>query len=496
MSRQHPSLRARLFRTLLLLAVAIAAVALIVTGLVFQESLVSGTQSVLALESDVVAEDLAGGGPSDDIAELASRDFGDVRATLVAPDGTVLYDSLGDEATMPNHRDRPEVAEALAGQVGESVRSSDTLGNVSVYRAERLPSGNVLRLSVDRSGVGTALMSDMWLLALLFLAIVTLSWVLARVLTERIMGPITAIDPKDPGAAREDSESYDELMPVVDRLVLQQDRLHDQMYELRSANEMRQEFTANVTHELKTPLASISAAAELIRDGIARPEDVPDFAARIHKESMRLTSLVSDILTLSKLDEVERRGDRGFMGSTEPCDLLAVCRDVTGRLGHAARRAGVTVGLEGESVQVLGNPRLLDELVHNLCDNAIRYSGEGCHVRVSCGVRGTHPFVEVADDGRGIAEEEQPKVFERFYRVESSRSRELGGTGLGLAIVKHAANFHDASIALESELGEGTTVTVTFPATHGDAEVASGPAAGYVLPSTDPDIPSRTQPRG
>jgi two-component system phosphate regulon sensor histidine kinase PhoR len=236
------------------------------------------------------------------------------------------------------------------------------------------------------------------------------------------------------------------------------------MYRLEDSEQMRREFTSNVTHELKTPLSSISGAAELIRDGIARPADVPDFAGRIVAESARLTDLVNDILTLSKLDESERAGARELLGSTERVDLLQVARNVCDRLRTASRAAGVTLRAEGQGATVVGSARLLDELVYNLCDNAIRYNHPGGSVSVEVSTGDGGPALSVSDTGIGIAADQQEKVFERFYRVDAGRSRESGGTGLGLAIVKHAALFHGARIDLESEPGKGTRVTVTFPA--------------------------------
>ena len=235
------------------------------------------------------------------------------------------------------------------------------------------------------------------------------------------------------------------------------------MSEIQDAADLRREFTANVTHELKTPIASIQGAAELIRDGIAKKRDVPEFAGRIYDDARRLSSLVSDILTLSKLDESERAGNRELFDSAEPVDLLSVARDAVERLSEKAERSDVTVTVRGVSMQIVGNPRLLDELVSNLVDNAIRYNRPGGRVFVWVLPAEGCPSVRVSDTGIGIPEEAQAKVFERFYRVDKGRSRDMGGTGLGLAIVKHSAAYHGADIKLESEVGKGTTITVIFP---------------------------------
>ena len=271
-------------------------------------------------------------------------------------------------------------------------------------------------------------------------------------MADRLVSPILAIDPAEPDAA----VAYVEIVPLVERI-------SEQVEELRGADLMRREFTSNVTHELKTPLSSISGASELIRDGIARPEDVPEFAGRIYDEAHHMTELVNDILTLSKLDESERSGDASLLGAPEPVNLLHVAREVATRLAPVAEKTGVSITAAGEACVVQGYPRLLDELVYNLCDNAIRYNHEGGWVDVSVSLEDECPLLVVADSGSGIPAEQQAKVFERFYRGEQSRSRETGGTGLGLAIVKHAATLHGAALTLDSEPGHGTTVCVRFP---------------------------------
>ena len=473
----NPSLAGRVFRAQLLLAALVALVIGLVAGALVNRAIISDTQISLSHELHMIGDQLIGDADrSEEVAIVSGINLDKVRLTLIAPDGEVIYDSEADTDTMENHGDRPEVQQALETGEGEDQRTSETLGYTGVYHAIRLESGDVLRLAVDRASLASMMARETGTLVIAIILIIVLSWGISHLLARRIVEPILAIDPEDPGASR--GEVYSEITPMVDRLDEQQRTLKRQMAELRSADEMRQEFTANVTHELKTPLASISGAAELIRDGIARPEDIPDFAGRICDESARLSDLVSDILTLSRLDESERRGERDAVGSVEPCDLKAICRDVAERMSDEAAEAEVYVRISGTPVTVIGNARLLDELVHNLCDNAIRYNHPGGTVLLTTGVENEHPFVRVADDGQGIALEEQDKVFERFYRVDVSRSRESGGTGLGLAIVKHAAAFHDATIELESELGKGTTITVRFPergsrpAVPGDAKAA------------------------
>ena len=484
-----PSLSRRVFAALLVATAVAVAIAFAASALLFQASAEQDVRSSLDRECDLVASALDASPDDDDAAVAAGLDLGDMRVTLVGPDGSVLFDNEGDPSGMESHADRPEVREALANGEGTSERLSETLDVVSFYHARRLESGAVVRVAQDSRTAFSVITGDLAALAVVAALVIALSWVAARVLARVLVSPILAMDPL--GGTRADAAAaspYRELEPLVDRLNDQQATLVEQMDQLRDAEVMRQEFTANVTHELKTPLAAISGAAELIRDGIARPEDVPNFAGRIYDESQRLTSLVNDILTLSKLDESERAGTQDLVGTQEPCDLRSVAQDVCSRLASTARRAGVSLVCEGAPAPVMGNARLLDELVHNLCSNAIRYNREDGEVTVSCGVGvpdgvalpegerdgSACPYVSVADTGIGIERAEQAKVFERFYRVDTSRSRAGGGTGLGLAIVKHAAAFHHAAIDLRSTPGEGTTITVTFPPSGG-ADGPDGP---------------------
>ncbi len=458
----RPSLTNRVFLAQLLLATLTAIVVAGLSAFIAQQAIVQNARTELSHECELVEGLLDRSAQEDESSILASLDLVGVRVTLIDPAGDVLYDSLEPAATMENHAGRPEFEGALRDGEADSERASSTVGYVSLYHAALLDSGNVLRLSVERESVLAALVSDTTLLVALVAAVILLSWAIAHWLSRWLISPILAIDPSDPQASGDES-TYEELVPMVERLEEQQTTLREQMEKIKSVSAIRQEFTANVTHELKTPLSSISGAAELIRDGIARPEDVPDFAARICDESAWLTSLVNDILTLSRLDESERSSDRSMVGAVERLDLLSLSRGVAERLVEVAAEAGVTITAGGEPAIVEGNARLLDELIYNLADNAIRYNHEGGTVRIEVGYRAKRPILRVSDTGQGIAAEDQPKVFERFYRVDKSRSRELGGTGLGLAIVKHAAAFHGADIDLASEIGQGTTFTVTFP---------------------------------
>ena len=448
-------------RVFLALVTACAVVAIVVTAaasLLYQSAFLEDEQEQLAGECRTVASLL--NLSDDDAALLSLLEFDGTRVTLIAADGTVTYDGLADASEMENHADRPEVIDALATGSGSSDRPSETAGYVSLYEAVRLDDGEVVRLSVDRASVVTFLMQDFVLLAGLAVVVVAVSWLVSRRLSQRFVRPILAIDP----SVGDGVAPYEELDPLVSRLNEQHKELVERMNAIQDAADMRRDFTANVTHELKTPIASIQGAAELIRDGIARPEDVKNFAGRIYKDAHRLSLLVSDILTLSRLDESERSGDREVFGAAERVDLMSVASDAVERLrARAQQKYDVTISLSGVSTPIMGNARLLDELVSNLIENAIRYNKPGGKVFVWVIPQGGRPCVRVSDTGIGIPEEAQGKVFERFYRVDKGRSRDMGGTGLGLAIVKHAATYHGADIRLDSHVGEGTTITVTFP---------------------------------
>lgn len=228
--------------------------------------------------------------------------------------------------------------------------------------------------------------------------------------------------------------------------------------EKEAQEQYRREFTANVSHELKTPLTSISGIAEIIRNGIVRPEDIPHFAGKIYDESQRLITLIGDIIKLSRLDENQVPMER------ESVDLLETARDVVQQLASVARKNGVTLVTNGSHGVVNGVRQVLGEMVYNLCENAVKYNRPGGRVWVDVRQAADHVELCVKDTGIGIPAAEQGRIFERFYRVDKSHSKAVGGTGLGLSIVKHGAALHHAAIHVDSEPGEGTAITLTFPA--------------------------------
>ena len=459
----HHSLSRRVFATVFAVAMLVVVVFSLAGTAYVQGRLVTLAHEELDNQSDVVAAAL--NSMPDDKFLLNHLDLSNTRITLIDTDGTVLFDSEADVEDMPNHASRPEVVEAFETGRGDSERSSSTLGEIMLYEAVRLDNGTVLRLAQEQDGYLSILVSMMPpLLGLVALGVIV-SVVAARLESRAIIAPLLEVDLDHP--VRNIQDAYSEMIPMLDRIETQRQELKRQMRVLADNDRMRREFTANITHELKTPLTAILGYAELIASGmVADEEDQRDFARRIHKEAGRLTALVNDILTLSSLDEAER-GDaevsNSVLGSREPVDLPRTIDTVYHRLDTVADVNGITLQLRVEPAIVFGVPRLLDELVYNLASNAIRYNKPHGSVTLRCGMEDGAPYVSVEDTGIGIAPEEQDKIFERFYRVDKSRSKARGGTGLGLAIVKHAAMFHDAAISVDSTLGEGTTITVRFP---------------------------------
>lgn len=371
----------------------------------------------------------------------------DIRVTLVHADGTVYYDNFADPNAMDNHADRPEIRQALENGSGSDIRNSSTVDQSAFYYAVRLKDGDVMRLAQEASNIWSVYFRSMPLIMLLAAGMACVSLYLAHLLTARLVQPIermTAHLNNVSGVAR-----YPELEPFMDMIEQQHEEI------LRSAN-MRVEFTANVSHELKTPLTSISGYAELIESGMAQGEQAKTFAAEIHKSANRLLTLINDIIRLSQMDAP--MPDLKF----EPVDLAQIAANTFEQLEMSARKADVTLQLDAKPAMVEADRQMMDELLYNLCDNAIRYNVHGGSVKLEVRPVRDKVIVCVQDTGIGISPENQEHVFERFYRVDKSRSKATGGTGLGLAIVKHIAVKHNAQIELESELGRGTKISVIF----------------------------------
>ncbi len=371
----------------------------------------------------------------------------DVRITLVDPDGSVQYDSQADAADMDNHENRPEIADALKNGYGEAIRHSDTIDRNLFYYALRLDNGSVLRVGKESGSIWSVFASIFpWIFGIGIL-LIEIGMILSHYLTLQLLEPIERM--------ANDMDHLDS-MTVYKEMIPFTTKIRKQHEDIIKNAKMRQNFTANVSHELKTPLTSISGYSELIENGMATDDDVVRFAAEIHKNSMRLLTLINDIIRLSELDVSEQAP------MTQEVDLYEIARTCVNMLQINGEKHDVSISLYGTSCIVNANREMMEELVYNLCDNAIRYNNAGGSVSVWVTKEQEHVVLAVRDTGIGIPKEDQERIFERFYRVDKSRSKSTGGTGLGLAIVKHIVEQHGARLELESRLGEGTQIRVVF----------------------------------
>ena len=546
----------KIFQSILLVAgCVLLASLLIIMGFLYDYfGGVEGNQlrDELSLASAAVED-----GGTDYLARLTADRY---RLTWIAADGSVIYDTKTDAESLENHASRAEVSQALTTGTGESTRYSSTLMEKTMYYAQRLDDGTVLRISISRATVGMIAVGMIQPLLIVLIVALILSGLLARRLSRRIVDPLNSLDLEHPL----DNDAYEELSPLLKRIHRQHVEIQTQLRELREktdeftqitgsmreglvlldehgsilsinaaaqtlfgadaqcvgrdfltiersheisaaiqaavtdghsevraeragrvyqfdisritsdgkllgtvilafdnteqefAERNRREFTANVSHELKTPLQGIIGSAELIENGMVKPDDLPRFVGHIHAEAARLVTLIDDIIRLSQLDE-------GDAMPTEPVDLLAVSQEAAENLHDAAAARDVTLSVTGQPSVIPGVRRLLYEVVYNLCDNAIKYNRGGGRVDVMVAADAGGSSITVADTGIGIAPEHQARVFERFYRVDKSHSKASGGTGLGLSIVKHAVQYHHGRIELESTPGTGTTIRVIFP---------------------------------
>lgn len=503
-------------------------------------------------------------GAADQMATLSDIGESDrSRVTLIAQDGTVLYDSNVDISHMENHAQRPEFEQARKTGTGEGVRISSTLDELTCYVALRLPSGDVLRVANTTDLVMRSVVDTIPAMLAVIVIIFLLSALLSARLTEQLVRPINAIDPTKPL----ENDVYDELAPLLHRLSAQNKQISLQIAALHrkqiefdaitagmdeglvllderltvltcsraarrlldapaapglpldsfecnpdvihaaqtalsgessvntleraghhlrlsfspvhvddgirgvvmlvldissqyAAEQSRRMFTANVTHELKTPLTSVLGYAEMIRYGLAKPEDVPSFAARIHDEAARLLTLVDDIMKLSRLDE--GRGSLNF----EDVDLYHLADSVRTRMADKANKFQVKIAMHGAPCVIRAIPTMVDEVLSNLCDNAIKYNRPDGTVDISLKKSKAGVTLRIANTGAAIPADALPHVFERFYRADASRSKEVPGTGLGLSIVKHICEIHRASISVTSE-EDCTAFTIQWPSDPG-----------------------------
>lgn len=381
--------------------------------------------------------------------EVKRYDFekDNVRTTVVTPEGQVIYDSNANVGEMDNHAGRPEIKEALEKGEGQSIRRSSTMQRNTYYYTVRMEDGNVLRVARESHSIWSILYRSLPVMAVMIVGLMAVCLLLSHYLTKSIVSPIEQM------AADmnhiEESNVYEELAPFAATIRQQHEAI------LANAN-MRQEFTANVSHELKTPLTAISGYSELIENGMASGQDAIRFAAGIHQSAKRLLTLINDIIKLSELDVMEP--EIAF----ESINLYELAQDTVEMMQMRAEDRSVILSMTGSPCMIQGDKQMIEELIYNLCDNAIAYNNIGGMVDVCVGKAGEKVFLRVKDTGIGISKEHQERIFERFYRVDKSRSKSTGGTGLGLAIVKHIVAVHNAQLQLESEPGKGTEVTVIF----------------------------------
>lgn len=399
----------------------------------------------LRVVESVVENQLA---QDDDTAFISNHIDKNVRITLVAKDGTVIADSQESANKLGNHLNRQEIQQAIKNGEATVTRHSDTQEKKVYYFAKQLDNGNILRVSAEAKSIGK-FFSDYIIYILLCIIVVIVTAVFVSMgITKSIVKPITQL-----GQSLDNIDKFksdEELKPLVNALLQQKKKQ-------KMLDKQKKQFTANVSHELKTPLTSIAGYAELIETGMAKPEDIKPFAGVIRKQALRLVSLSEDIIQLSQLEESDDE-DMSF----ESVNLYEIAQRCVEALNINAINKCVTLNLTGEECYIRGKAQLVEELVYNLCDNAIRYNKENGNVTVTVTPLEKGASVSVKDTGIGIPKKYQERIFERFFRVDKSRSKATGGTGLGLAIVKHITQLHDAKLEISSEEGKGTEIIVTF----------------------------------
>lgn len=376
------------------------------------------------------------------------------RITLIHNDGTVYFDNMVDASRLENHSLREEFVAAKEKGAAKVSRYSSTMTDKTLYFAKSLQNGDVLRISCDQHSVAVLVLGMSQTLLIMLVLAVIISGIAAVWTSRRITNPLNQINLEKP----ESCAVYEELKPFTKRIA-------EENYEKTQREELRKQFTANVSHELKTPLTSISGFAEILKNGGTDEKTTKDFAGTIYEESQRMISLVNDIIKLSKLDE------KSISLEKEPIELLGLSKEIAKILSASAKAKNIKLDVHGDSGKIMGVQPVIYEMIYNLIDNAIKYNVQNGTVEVTVKEEkpekghtfGNKTVISVRDTGIGIPKNEQDRVFERFYRIDKSRSKELGGTGLGLSIVKHAAKFHDAAINLSSKEGEGSTFTITFP---------------------------------
>ena len=542
----------KIFKSTLAATVRVLAAALLlVTGVLYQY--------FGKLRENQLAEELniaVAGVESNGTRYLAAIKNENDRFTWVDSTGKVIYDSRADRSKMENHKDREEIRQAMKTGTGTSVRYSDTLMRKTIYRAQRLSDGSVLRVSVSRATVGNLVLRMVQPITVILIFAGVLSFISSKSVADRVVKPMNNINLDEPMSG----ETYEELSPLLHRIYSQQEEIKIQTENLKkqrrefakiadnmgealvllnnenkilsinraaaelfgiradckdenfltvyrkndmynilretkekghaetrceidgriyqfqlskiqeggivllafdvtervNAEKIRQEFTANVSHELKTPLQGIIGSAELMEKGLVKPEDQSRFIRSIHDEALRLLDLINDIIKLSKLDG-------GQQMPKENVSIKDICADAVSTLKPMAREKNVTVSCSGDRGQINGVRSLIYETVYNLLENAIKYNREGGVVQIYVIDEKDSVRLTVEDNGVGIAPEDKQRVFERFYRGDKSHSGKIDGTGLGLSIVKRAVAYHGGTVTLESQEGRGTEISVVLP---------------------------------
>lgn len=382
--------------------------------------------------------------------------FRDLRVTVIAEDGTVVFDNYAQMEQLDNHAARIEVEQAVQNGFGQMMRRSATLKKSTFYYALLLSDGSVLRVAKEAGSIWGMFIKAVPYIVLVLLLMFSICTVVTHILAKSMLDPIAQMAEHLDEEHDEDNEdnenrviAYQELAPFI--MMIQK-----QHTDILKGAKMRQEFTANVSHELKTPLTAISGYAELIENGMASSEQAVTFAAEIHKSSNRLLKLINDIIRLSQLDSSKMQME------FEQVDLYECAKECLDWLSKSAGDHEITMQLFGTRETVYANRYMMEELIYNLCDNAIRYNNQGGKVSITITSNMDVVYLIVKDDGIGISKEHQERIFERFYRVDKSRSKSTGGTGLGLAIVKHILVQHQTKMELVSEIGKGTEIKILF----------------------------------
>lgn len=439
-------MKKRIFSSILLVSLALIVFITAIMTSTFYTSYSTSQLNQLKEESQLVIRGVELNGQS----YFDEMNFDNYRITWIASTGDVIFDSSSSE--LENHLEREEVQEALSGGYGEAKRYSNTILKESIYVAYKINDGSIIRLSCVQNSVFYLIVSSLYPLYFIAFMSFVLAVVIAFVLSKKIIDPLNSLDLEN---IKRD-KSYPEIEPLLNKIEKQREQLVNDKLEIEKASLIRQDFTANVTHEMKTPLHVIAGYSELLKEGIVKEEEIKDFSTKIYHESYRLTKLVDDILELSRLDNgIINEGKKMI-------SLDFIAKNVVDSLLSVAAERNITIHTRLKSVEIFAASQTIHGLIYNLVDNAIKYNKENGEITVIVDNVNNRGNLIVSDTGIGIPEDQKDRIFERFYRVDKSRSREIGGTGLGLSIVKHAAILHNATIKVDSTLNDGTTFTVTF----------------------------------